>query len=393
MQARFLKPRPSPFYRAVLASSLAIIALPVGCGRDSSLDGRILHPNAENRPPADAALISRDSIPVGLSDQALGSWRKVRDALLGAQTTMAIGSNEPGPELFGYIAEARVGPDGHLVVFDGDYGGAQEVRVFGRDGAYVGGFGGEGDGPTELREASNFAFLPRGEIAVPLGMTGRVKVFGRTDDAWTLDEILETGVRITDICSLSDGRLFAASHDRRTNIIISELVDPPRGFGVGYQYHDSFVQRQMSSGLISCLENPERIAFAFDYLPMVRMYSAINGTLLWTARVDGYLQRQGSEGISSRGTTSFRRGRGDYDVAGSILGIGSGYLLVQYLRRDGWLRRIVPRTFLVDAETGHGAYLGDHLPFILSIQERSYVANFNDPYPRVEVRTFKLPSL
>lgn len=382
--------RPVPFF----ALAFALVG---GCG-ERTPDG-IPHPNAENDPPADAAVISRDSVPAGLSDEALVSWRNVRDALLSARTTLTLGSNDEGPELFGYISDAIVMPDGQIVLLDSD---AQEVRVFDRSGTHVGGFGGDGDGPGELRYMSSLALLPGGNIAVSgLHLRG-VKVFSRAvdtevsnraDESWTLEEILETRFRPNDLCSMSDGRLFAASHDRRTNIILSELADPARGFGAGYQYHNNFIQQTMSQGMVSCLDPQNRVAFGFDFLPMVKMYSAIADTLLWTARVDGHLHKGVIyEGVGEEGRASFSWGDSDTDHIASISVVGAGsHLLVQYGRRDGWLRRIVPQTFLVDAETGHGAFLGDDFPPLVSVQEQSYVALFDSPYPRVEVRTFELP--
>ena len=110
-------------------------------------DGRVLHPTAENLPPRDAALITRDSLPDGLAPGALDQWRRVRNDFISAQTTLRLGSDEEGPRMFGYISHADIGPDGNLVVLAGQ---AQEIRIFDPGGRFVESFGGLGDGPLEL---------------------------------------------------------------------------------------------------------------------------------------------------------------------------------------------------------------------------------------------------
>ena len=61
--------------------TLLLLALP-GCSGDIKLEGgEILHPTPENAPPADAALITTDTIPTGLTEDALSAWRAARDRL------------------------------------------------------------------------------------------------------------------------------------------------------------------------------------------------------------------------------------------------------------------------------------------------------------------------
>ena len=50
-------------------------------------------------------------------------------------------------------------------------------------------------------------------------------------------------------------------------------------------------------------------------------------------------------------------------------------------------RATTVRSYLVDAETGRGAFLGDALPRLVPVRG-GYAALFEDPYPRLELRTF-----
>jgi hypothetical protein len=68
-----------------------------------------------------------------------------------------------GPELFGQVSGIGLGPDGELYVLDGQ---ASEVRIFGRDGEFRRAFGGEGEGPGELKGAAGLAVDSEGTLWV-----------------------------------------------------------------------------------------------------------------------------------------------------------------------------------------------------------------------------------
>ena len=44
------------------------------------------------------------------------------------------------------------------------------------------------------------------------------------------------------------------------------------------------------------------------------------------------------------------------------------------------------RTYLVDAATGQGALISEDFPRIMKMFPGRFVAGWNDPYPRIEVR-------
>ena len=187
-------------FRQVVGPSLAAAWLVVvaACNAaDYDLGpGDTLHPNDVNAPPADAAMVSADSLPEGMSPEALQAWKEARDAIWGAQTVLRLGTDERGPELFGAITDVEVDANGNLVVFDMS---TQEIRFFDPRGQYMGGFGGFGDGPTEFRNAARLSMLRDGRIVVPISRA--LKVLARSEDGWELD---------TDNALLGDGYLRRA---------------------------------------------------------------------------------------------------------------------------------------------------------------------------------------
>lgn len=78
-----------------------------------------------------------------------------------------------GPESFGLIRSVAVLPDGRFAVADGQ---AEEVRLFGRDGAHQRTFGGEGQGPGEL-DGMQGVHVHGGMLRVAEQGNGRLSVF------------------------------------------------------------------------------------------------------------------------------------------------------------------------------------------------------------------------
>lgn len=121
---------------------LGVLALFVlsSCDPRNNLEAdETLHPTPENASPSSAALVTTGSEPMGLSAEALEQWRAARDMLLGAEVTLALGS-DTGEEAkrLGSIADAAFEPGGNLLVLDAD---DYEVHTFGPDGSHVGSSG------------------------------------------------------------------------------------------------------------------------------------------------------------------------------------------------------------------------------------------------------------
>jgi len=79
-----------------------------------------------------------------------------------------------GPELFGRITSLAVDPAGRIYVLEAQ---AQEIRVFGPDGAHVRTIGREGGGPGEFARALRIELGPDGNLWVADPQNNRVSVF------------------------------------------------------------------------------------------------------------------------------------------------------------------------------------------------------------------------
>ncbi len=361
------------------------------CETGGIREGEVLHPTPENAPPSDAALIGQDSLPQGLTPGALSAWRSARSTLLGARTELRIGTEDPeGPEMFGRIWDVDVDPADRVFVLDDM---AQEIRIFDSGGRLVQAVGGIGDGPTEFRYANGIELLGDGRLAVSSQGSVRLKVLAESAGEWELDEIVELPAGPDDLCTTSDNRIFVSGHKRADNTLVHEVsvaADDAvgRDFGTGYQADHWLIQNQMADGWIGCLARPHRVVFAYEMLPVVRSFDPDDGTNTWIARIEDFIPPQVISRTRSDGRRAVRRGRTEVeDLVATVHGVSVGHLLLQVSRFHSRERTVTVRSFLIDAASGRGAFLGDGaLPAVVSTFAGGYVAVFEDPYPRLEVR-------
>ncbi|MDE2793929.1 MAG: hypothetical protein OXL34_03835, partial [Gemmatimonadota bacterium] len=76
------------------------------------------------------------------------------------------------------------------------------------------------------------------------------------------------------------------------------------------------------------------------------------------------------------------------DYLATVLAMPSGHVVLQYQRYGEMSDLRALRTYLLDPATGQGSLIGEDLPVIQSFYDGGYVASFEDPYPRLEMRVF-----
>lgn len=359
----------------------------VACQSCRPQTGDVLHPTPENVPP-NPTLIADDTLPRDLPGAALQSWRAARDDVLSASARLWIGSNQEGPELFGRVRDVATDDAGNILVLDEQ---ASDVRVFASDGKHLQTFGGYGDGPSEIRGAAAIQWLRDGRLLV-LGRPRRGKLFERTPTGYRVIRPLELMIDAPDAaCSHDPTHAFVAggtgaqrSAVHRVNVETGELVNH---VGTGYAFDDWAVRGIMATGTVACLYGAAReslVFYASEFLPFVRAYRASDGLLLWTARLERFMQ--------TRLVTPHDGGMivwNDHtrDEVSSLQPLPPAHLIVQTSRfapseRD----RSSVSTYLVDAETGSGALISNELGDLLAVSRDGYIFLHNQPFPQLEVR-------
>ncbi len=364
---------------------LYVLAFLSACGTDGGTTGEVAHPTPSNSPPPDAAVLTDDAPPPGLRGERLTRWLGARDRLRGARPVAEIGSDKEGPELFGEIHDARVDGQGRLWVLDSQ---ASAVRIFAGDGTYLDGFGSVGDGPLEMRNTRGMLLLG-GSRAVVFTARRQAKVFDRDPAGWRLDEVVTFPVTIEDSCSYADRHFLHGVVGRAEQSLIygmRKLDDTVLvRYGSGYKNDVKQFGDMLSIGEIACVPTHHLVVFAFRLFPMVEAYSVGTTDLVWSAYVDAYIQQR----IETT-DVNMRNYHGlPHDYLATALAMPSGHVVLQYKRYGDQLDLHAVRTFLLDPETGQGSLVADDLPEIESFHPRGYVASFEDPYPRLELRAFE----
>jgi hypothetical protein len=98
-----------------------------------------------------------------------GGWRLAEELRIGS-------AFEDGPAMFGNVAAIEADEDGRVYVADAQ---AQEIRVFGPDGAHLLSFGRKGGGPGEFEQIGGMGWGPDGHLWVMDVRNSRFTVFDR----------------------------------------------------------------------------------------------------------------------------------------------------------------------------------------------------------------------
>lgn len=380
-------------WRALGATWMMLVA--TSCDQEPS---EIVHPTPENLPPRGSPVIRSGGTPTGLDPAALDSWVSARDGLLSDwEVTATLGQlglvGDGSPEVFGLETDFVVDGE-NIVILDRRN---HAVKIFRRDGQYLGIFGRAGQGPGEFRDPAGIEVLADGRLVV-LDRGQEIKIYSRTDSGYVYTGLRKIGLVPEYMCSVQD-RVFVSGWRRTDDTMIHELlindsVATDRHFGRGYQSDHWLSQDQLSDGPVACVGNPLRVILAFERLPVVRAYAADDGVLLWMSRNEDYLQPPIVELRSAGERPGIRfSNRGARDLVTSITTVSNHHVLLQSVRFEPMPEpaevEFEIRSYLVDTATGQGAFISDSLPLVAAVGRDYYVAKWMLPFPRIEIRVVR----
>ncbi len=145
----------------------------------------------------------------------------------------------------------------------------------------------------------------------------------------------------------------------------------------------------LSEGSLACANGRDLVVLGHLHMPILRAFDAREGTLAWSSRLASFSGAPVYQGVNERGQDYVRRDRPvRWDALGAVHPVAEDHLLVQVGRGNLIQREVAVESYLLDAETGIGAFLGERLPRVAPF-DGGYVALFEDPYPRLEVRAFR----
>ena len=155
-----------------------------------------------------------------------------------------------------------------------------------------------------------------------------------------------------------------------------------QSFGHGYLDEEWLFRNQLSDGTIACVDDPLRILFALNEHPILRAHRPGEDDPVWSAALQDYAQPlwAGSRG----GRVSIRMVSGNAEFTDKPHVLAGRHIVWQTYYRRLFSERV--RTYLIDGVTGQGALISEDFPRIMKMTPEHFVAGWNDPYPRIEVR-------
>ena len=358
------------------------------------LANEISHPTAENLPPPGSPVVRSGGNPLGIGEEALSDWLGVRDALIeGGDVLFSLGRlgemHEDGPEVFGIEIDVAIDPSGQLLVLDRRN---HAIKTFDTLGQHIATFGRAGPGPGEFLDPVALESMADGRLVV-LDRGNRINIYAPSAAGYDYSETHVVAIVPETACS-ADGRVFVSGWRQEDNTMIHEIPvsqsSVEQHFGRGYVWDHWLAQDQLSDGPIACLGDPLRVILAFERVPVVRAYAADRGTLLWTAILEDYLQPPIFERFAQDGQpTIFSSAEGVRDMVTSLTPVSERHVLLQTLRFEpSPYPDFETRSYLIDAESGEGAFVTNALPLVALASLERYVATWLLPYPRLELRTW-----
>ncbi len=143
--------------RSAILAAACLVA--TGCGGSTSTSGWIAE-----RDTMPSGTVRVTNIP---PPETLPTWTLVEE--------LRVGSVEgDGPDVFGYLKGLVALDGGGFAVLESQ---AQELRVFGPDGAHIATHGRKGQGPGEFADANGLMLDQDGRLWVPDTRNGRMSVF------------------------------------------------------------------------------------------------------------------------------------------------------------------------------------------------------------------------
>jgi hypothetical protein len=359
----------------------------VGCFTDQPDSIRHPIPDSLSVDPAAAVVIRKE----GAAGEELGVVaRRLRDRRTLTTIGVLAGDGEEGQ--FGTIGDAIMIDDSLVAVLDQQ---AMNVQVFGLDGEHRFTFGSEGQGPGEfdfpvsLLDLGDTLWVVDGAAGIhrfagppsePPAFVDRIALPGFARDACMGRRPV---VHVPSFVpgSPGEGVLFALDVEGRVS----------RAFAWPYRYTNSIVSGRMNRGWIACAG--DLVALAFDAQNRLDTYDAEDGALRWHARFEGVRLLPVLEGRLPDGRPAIRvdaRGEPEFHNLLGVASIGTGVFVVQFARRRGedavaGIDRYTVETYVVDASTGEGWYLGEETPQVLNVAGDHVLLLRTEPYPQVEV--------
>lgn len=369
--------RCSRFLRKLTVAGLGVFVVTTGAS------SQILHPTKENLELAVTNVIRQST--GGATSPAL---RQVADRVKSARVEREFGKEEGDAiEVMGTVSAAVEDGRGRVIVLDRSF---QNLRILDRDATKSFAFGRKGSGPTDFRTPMSLWVSKDGTVSVADAVLG-VKSFRLdTPQSARLTSTFKVVGDITGACLSGDE--VATYRISRSEVPLVEVRTAEgkvrAAFGDPYKSTSSLSRAIMSEGTIACVGNRSFVT-ALSGIPFIHGYDS-QGRRQWVSRIDRFAIGIQEETVNEAGRSSIglQSGTRAFSYVISLVPYEDHYVFVQIANHTDRSLRARKEfelldTYLLDAKTGEGVWIGSVLPKITSARANGFVAVSNEPFPRV----------
>jgi|GEM_PF-1012896 hypothetical protein len=359
-----------------LIISIGLVLVFAGCSLSEN-DSKIIHPTSENIPTEESGnLVNMES-----SMENESEFENMRSSLKKMKVFRGSGDDFINNAMFGLITEAQIDSKGRVYILDENQ---QHIKIFTSQGVYVTTIGGEGKGPGEFEWAQSVVTANKQRLLINTGY--RIEIFDISKDEIEHLESKNIERRIRSLCTLgdtlyvhnsnflnADDKIEGESFVHMIHAYSLDNFEHLFSFGESYKSENPMTIDRLSLGSIRCNEASSTVSFMFERILVIHGYDAITGSLKWKTYFEGLNNSQViEEKIGGRTRLTFSPQKSDfYDILYMETNLPHQYQLIQVDRLNrsrssfGENREVL--TFMLDTETGKGAYMGDDIPLIFAL--------------------------
>jgi hypothetical protein len=284
----------------------------------------------------------------------------------------------------GTIADAAFGPAGLLLVLDGRF---SEVKTFDHDGRPAGSFGGVGQGPGEFFAAYSLAVSDVGDVLVT-DEARKVQRFSRSAGGeWRFHSARAMHGVVSEICVSDDGEYVVAHSDDVAGSVYSLPPDgreQPTLVADLYRSSNPAIRHLLGEAKLACDRRSGTLFVLSKRLG--ELYAFRDGKLTWAAHFSDFRAPTVREMPAGPVQSGLDHPNDTMHVGEAVTVFDSSRVIVQfavYERGHGASAPLAYDTYVLDAISGEGEYIGAVDVVVFDVRGRQVLVGQEDPYPRI----------
>jgi hypothetical protein len=349
----------------------------ISCNNNVGNELNTTHPTSSNLLPySDAfSILNIDNDELNQDYESLVNLIKYADTLYSVET-----QDSNFNRVIGMIDDLATTSSGEMFVLDSRQ---FTVHQFDSTGELKGTIGRQGSGPGEFMNPQKIMVYSDSLLLV--SDATKIEIFNISSEPQYVETVnLKHGV--SSICSIGD-TLYTFSNvflhryinDENDKIDLIHAYNISSfehlySFGRPYQSNYPDIVQRLSAGNMVCNEESGTVSFLYQFIPLLKAYSAKDGELEWSTRFDDLnLPRVSTTLNEGRVRFAYSRNENINDFFFEPLTIKGTYILVQLTRSfQDENREDYTVSYIIDSSSGKGEFIPEEIPHVMSTSNQYF---------------------